>query len=153
MKHLPWVALASGTLFGLGLAVSGMTNPAKVLAFLDVAGRWDPSLALVMASALFFMAIAWRLHEHPSPAGWRAAQGAQAILPESGRVDASLVSGALLFGVGWGLVGYCPGPAFASLGHAGLKPLVFVLAMLAGMLLHRAWEARQRERRLSDARA
>jgi uncharacterized protein len=127
------IALVCGVLFGLGLAVSQMINPAKVLAFLDVAGAWDPSLALVMASAVSIMAVAWRLPArgpHASPAtprpGWRD-------------VDARLVTGAVLFGVGWGLVGYCPGPAIAALGLLGPKPAVFVLAMLGGMALHHGW--------------
>jgi len=126
------IALSSGVLFGLGLAVSQMINPAKVLAFLDVAGAWDPSLAFVMASALAVMGIAWRLQ------GRGLGRSATPALSLDG-VDGRLVIGATLFGVGWGAVGYCPGPAIASLALFSAKPLVFVLAMLAGMEIHRRW--------------
>lgn len=143
------VALGSGVLFGLGLAVSQMINPAKVLAFLDVAGQWDPSLALVMAAALLVMVPAWRLQGRLRTSPWRAAE----VSAPRQRLDATLVAGAVLFGVGWGLVGYCPGPAFAALGMLSLKPLVFVMAMLAGMQLHARWQQRQLTRRLSDASA
>lgn len=153
MNRQHWIALGSGTLFGLGLAVSQMLNPAKVLAFLDITGRWDPSLALVMASALLFMAIAWRLHYRPSFTGWPAGTGGQAAAEGSPQgLDRPLVTGAMIFGIGWGLVGYCPGPAIASLGLASPKALVFVLSMLAGMLLYRAWDQRHADRRLNDAR-
>jgi uncharacterized membrane protein YedE/YeeE len=122
-------ALLSGLLFGLGLTVSGMINPAKVLGFLDFAGQWDPSLALVMVSAIPIAAL-----------GFAAGRGRQAPLyaptfsgPAMSRVDARLVSGAVLFGIGWGLAGFCPGPALSSLGFGGWRVLVFVAAMLAGM--------------------
>lgn len=150
MNRPLWIALGSGTLFGLGLATSEMINPAKVLAFLDVAGRWDPSLALVMAAALLFMGLAWRLQARRT-ASERPAGHVTAAQFASPGLDAPLVSGAVLFGIGWGLVGYCPGPAVASLGLGGLKPLVFVLSMLAGMQLYRAWDQRQARRRLADA--
>lgn len=128
----PLIALCSGVLFGLGLAVSQMINPAKVLGFLDVAGAWDPSLAFVMASALAVMGIAWRLQARGLG---RAATPALSL----DGVDRRLVAGATLFGIGWGAVGYCPGPAIASLALFSAKPLVFVLAMLAGMEIHRRW--------------
>lgn len=127
-----WIALASGVLFGIGLALSGMLNPAKVLAFLDVAGQWDPSLALVMGGALAVMAPAWRLQQ-------RGSSPLPALRPALSDLDAKLVGGATIFGIGWGLVGYCPGPAVASLALLSAKPLVFVAAMLAGMELHRRW--------------
>lgn len=153
MNRQHWIALASGTLFGLGLAVSQMINPAKVLAFLDLAGHWDPSLALVMASALLFMAITWRLHERAAFTGSRTGSDRQPAMAEPARwLDKSLVTGAVLFGIGWGLVGYCPGPAIASLGLASPKVLVFVLSMLAGMLLYHAWDRRHAMRGLDDAR-
>jgi len=132
MSARTWVALASGVLFGAGLALSGMINPAKVLAFLDVAGNWDPSLALVMAAALAVMAPAWRLQQ-------RGPAALPATPPAFNDIDAKLIGGATIFGVGWGLVGYCPGPAIASLALFSAKPLVFVAAMLAGMALHRRW--------------
>lgn len=125
------VALVSGTLFGLGLSVSQMINPAKVLGFLNIAGPWDPSLALVMGSALLVMIPAWRWQARRS-----GAPSAFKSTPGLNDVDAPLVVGAAIFGAGWGLVGYCPGPALAALSTVGLKPLIFVAAMLVGMLLH-----------------
>ena len=136
MNRQTLVALASGIVFGLGLAVSQMVNPAKVLAFLDVAGDWDPSLALVMASALLVMGGAWRLQAQ------RQRDGAARQGPGEPRreIDPPLVIGALVFGVGWGLVGYCPGPVLAALPQLSIKPLVFVGAMLVGMGLYQAWQ-------------
>lgn len=127
------ISLLSGLLFGLGLAVSDMINPDRVLAFLDVAGgRWDPTLAFVMGGALIPMAIAW---------GWSARQGeplAGGAFPEppSAGPDRRLVAGAVLFGAGWGLVGFCPGPALSALTLGGMPVLVFVAAMIGGMALH-----------------
>lgn len=132
------VALGSGVVFGLGLAVSQMINPAKVLGFLDVAGAWDPSLAFVMAAALLVMGVAWRIQAR------RVVVTAQPA-PERG-IDTPLVAGALVFGAGWGLVGYCPGPAIASLALLSAEPALFVLAMLAGMQLHRFWDRWQAQR-------
>lgn len=153
MNRQHWIALGGGTLFGLGLAISQMINPAKVLAFLDLAGHWDPSLALVMGAALLFMALAWRLYRRNAFAQWRVGASRQAVTGDPGAgPDRSLVTGAVLFGIGWGLVGYCPGPAIASLGLASPKSLVFVLSMLAGMLLYRAWDQRHAVRGLDDAR-
>ena len=123
------VALLSGLLFGLGLTVSGMVNPAKILGFLDFAGHWDPSLALVMISAIPVAAVGFAFGR-----GRRAPLYAPAFSgPAKSRVDARLVSGAVLFGIGWGLAGFCPGPALASLCFGGWSVLVFVAAMLAGM--------------------
>ena len=130
MKRIA-VALAAGLLFGLGLTVSGMVNPAKVLGFLDVAGEWDPSLAFVMGCAIPVAAV-----------GFAVARRRRApvcdtnfVGPTSTRIDARLVVGASLFGVGWGLAGYCPGPALASLSFGGSTVLLFVASMLAGMAL------------------
>jgi len=137
-----FIALLAGTVFGLGLAVSQMLNPAKVLAFLDVAGNWDPTLAFVMAAALAVMGLAWH---------WHARSGATPpVKLKSGLadVDASLVAGAAIFGIGWGLVGLCPGPALAALGLWRWEPVVFVIAMLAGMALQE-W-LRSRENRPSQ---
>jgi uncharacterized membrane protein YedE/YeeE len=128
----PLFALLSGTLFGLGLAISGMVNPAKVLAFLDVAGAWDPTLALVMLGALAVTTPAFRLVlRRPHP--WFAPGFA---LPTRKDLEPRLVLGAALFGIGWGIAGLCPGPAVTAL-IAG-KPAIFafVAAMLAGFLLH-----------------
>jgi uncharacterized membrane protein YedE/YeeE len=126
-------ALASGALFGLGLAVSGMTGPEKVLNFLDLAGRWDPSLALVMAGALLVAlpGFAWVRRRGA------AACGDALHLPTVTRIDARLIGGSLLFGIGWGIAGYCPGPALANLAHGAPDAIAFVLAMLAGSQLAR----------------
>lgn len=124
--------LASGLVFGLGLAVSGMMNPAKVIGFLDVAGNWDPTLAFVMGGALLVAVPAYRF----IPKRGRPVLEEEFSLPKKKAVDAPLVWGSAIFGVGWGLVGFCPGPALAALG-TGLTPVfAFVAAMLAGMALH-----------------
>lgn len=132
-------ALLSGTIFGLGLAISGMMNPAKVIGFLDVAGDWDPTLALVMGGALLVTVPAFRLIRHRP----RPVLADSFDLPKKSAPDVRLVTGSALFGVGWGLVGFCPGPAVAALA-TGLTPvLVFVAAMLVGMVVHsRAFEER-----------
>lgn len=123
------IAFASGLVFGLGLAISQMVNPGKVLAFLDLAGDWDPSLAFVMLGAIPVAAAGYRL------ARLRAAPLCAPVFtgPTQTRIDRRLVVGGLLFGVGWGLVGYCPGPAIASIGLGNPATLLFVVAMLVGM--------------------
>ena len=139
-------AFLAGLVFGVGLLVSGMVNPAKVLGFLDLAGPWDPSLALVMAGAVVVGAVAFAF------AGRRASTllGAPLSLPTGGRIDGRLVLGSLAFGVGWGLAGFCPGPALVALGAGKVKALAFVAAMLAGMLI---FEVAERARANgSDAR-
>lgn len=125
-------AFASGGLFGLGLIVSDMVNPARVLGFLDVAGAWDPTLAFVMAGALIPMTIAWRI------AATRSAPVCASAFPgpPATRLDKRLLCGAALFGVGWGLVGFCPGPALTALGTGSIEALFFTVAMLTGMLGH-----------------
>ena len=140
-------ALFSGTLFGLGLAVSGMTNPAKVIGFLDVAGGWDPTLAFVMGGALLVTIPAFRLIlGRPRPI-----LGGDFALPKGSALDARLLGGAALFGVGWGLSGFCPGPAVAAL-VTGLTPVfAFVAAMMAGMVLH-AWVFERPDRGGVEAR-
>jgi uncharacterized membrane protein YedE/YeeE len=119
----------AGLIFGLGLLLSGMGNPAKVLGFLDLAGAWDPSLALVMAGAIGVSLAAFRI------AGRRVASllGGAMHLPAARELDRPLVLGSLAFGVGWGLAGFCPGPALMSLGTGAPKAFVFVAAMAAGM--------------------
>ena len=116
-------AFVSGLVFGLGLLISGMSDPGKVIGFLDVAGRWDPSLAFVMAGAILvgFFAFA------------RARK-----LPQRRDIDLRLVGGSIVFGIGWGLAGFCPGPALVDFGAGIDKATVFVVAMLAGMLLYRS---------------
>ena len=124
-------ALAAGVLFGAGLAVSDMVNPARVLGFLDVAGAWDPTLAFVMGGALAVTASTfWWILRRPRPV-----LAESFALPTARAVDARLLGGAALFGVGWGLVGFCPGPALAALPFAGWQGVLFALAMAAGMLL------------------
>lgn len=130
------VSFLVGLLFGVGLLVSGLANPAKVLAFLDLAGAWDPSLMLVMGGAVVvglpFFALARRRHE--------SFLGLPLHLPGRRAVDRRLVLGSLAFGVGWGLVGFCPGPAVVALGMLNAKAAVFVASMVAGMALFEAWE-------------
>lgn len=138
-------ALAVGVLFGLGLSVAGMTDPGKVLGFLDIAGDWDASLAVVMAAGLAVNAIAYRLTMRREKPLFAAAFQ----VPTRRDIDRPLVLGAVLFGIGWGIAGICPGPAFASLGvgaWTGAAPfepavLVFLAAMIAGMGLHSATQA------------
>jgi uncharacterized membrane protein YedE/YeeE len=124
-------SLFAGLVFGIGLIVSGMVNPVKVFGFLDLAGAWDPSLAVVMAGAVAVGAVAFAV------AGKRASTllGAPMALPTAREIDRRLVLGSLAFGVGWGLAGFCPGPALVALGVGKIKALVFVAAMLAGMLV------------------
>ena len=126
-------AFGIGALFGIGLALSRMIDPAKVLGFLDVAGDWDPTLAFVMLGALVVAVPAFR------GTGRRAAPvlADRFHLPTRRALDAKLFGGAVIFGIGWGLVGFCPGPALASLGLGLWRSGVFVLAMLAGMALYR----------------
>ena len=137
------ISLLIGLLFGCGLIVSGMSNPAKVLAFLDLAGEWDPSLALVMAGAIAVGLPAFRV------AGRRqtSLRGQPLQMPTARQIDRRLLAGSTLFGVGWGLAGICPGPALVLLGSGAVKGLVFVLAMLAGMAIFTAFERRSQARR------
>lgn len=124
-------ASIAGLLFRTGPILSGMTNPAKVLAFLDLGGRWDPSLAFVMAGAILVAAIGFRF----AGARGRTLFGGQLRLPGAGGIDRRLLLGSLGFGAGLGLVGYCPGPAIAALAVGGRPTLMFVGAMLAGMVV------------------
>jgi uncharacterized membrane protein YedE/YeeE len=134
------VSFLVGLLFGAGLVVSGMTDPFKVIGFLDVTGLWDPSLAFVMAGAVLVGAVAYRL------AGKRDAAilGGPMRLPARAAVDRRLVAGSLVFGIGWGLAGFCPGPALAALGAGYGKAAAFVAAMLAGMAVYELAERRRR---------
>ncbi|MBS1227806.1 MAG: rane protein [Proteobacteria bacterium] len=131
------IALLSGLIFGLGLIISGMANPAKVLGFLDLAGNWDPSLIFVMGGAIALGVVAFRF------GGRRSASllGQPMQMPTAKQIDQRLVVGSAIFGVGWGLAGICPGPALVLLGAGAVKGVVFVLALLAGMAL---FEASQR---------
>lgn len=126
------IALASllaGLVFGLGLILSGMANPAKVLGFLDLAGAWDPSLAFVMAGAIAVGMVAFMVARRRTV----SLLGAEMRLPSARRIDRRLVGGSVLFGMGWGIAGFCPGPGLVALGMGEVKALVFVAAMLAGM--------------------
>ena len=131
------VSLLAGLLFGLGLAVSQMINPGKVLGFLDLFGDWDPSLAFVMVGAIPVTAIGYRFARRlPAP----LCSPAFAATSQS-RIDRRLVGGAVLFGIGWGLVGYCPGPAIASIGLGNPATFLFVAAMLIGMMGFNAFQS------------
>ena len=126
-------ALGAGILFGIGLWVSGMANPKKVLGFLDVTGEWDASLLLVMGGAVAVTAICFRfILKMPSP--WIEKEFK---ITDRKTIDTPLVAGAALFGVGWGIAGYCPGPALTALSTLSTESIVFVVAMLAGGLLHK----------------
>jgi uncharacterized membrane protein YedE/YeeE len=127
-----------GLLFGLGLILAGMTDPSKVLGFLDLAGLWDPSLAFVMGGAIVVSLGAFALAQKRT----RNFLGGAMHLPTRRDIDKRLVTGSLLFGAGWGLAGFCPGPALVSLGTGNPKAVVFVLAMLAGMALFEVLERR-----------
>lgn len=127
------LALLSGALFGAGLALSGMMNPARVRGFLDLFGDWDPTLAFVMGGAVLVMGAVWLVQRRLA----RPLADSEFHLPGTSTLDARLIGGAALFGAGWGLAGLCPGPAIASLGTALLPAAIFVGAMLAGMALFR----------------
>ncbi|MFC5511379.1 DUF6691 family protein [Massilia jejuensis] len=131
-----FMALMVGLLFGIGLIVSGMNDPAKVIGFLDLAGNWDPSLGFVMGGAILVGVLAFGVARKRK----RSLLGAPMRLPTATVIDRRLVLGSLAFGTGWGLAGYCPGPALASLATGDAKPLLFTLAMLAGMALFEVLE-------------
>jgi len=125
------MALVAGLVFGIGLIISGMTDPSKVIGFLDLAGRWDPSLGFVMGGAILVGLVAFRFAAGRD----KSLLGDAMRLPTATHIDRRLVLGGLAFGAGWGLAGYCPGPALASLVSGGGKPLIFVAAMIVGMVL------------------
>jgi len=134
-RHI--VALVTGILFGLGLAISEMINPEKVLAFLDIFGNWDPSLALVMGGAVGVTALTFRrVLALPKPLF-----GSHFEIPTNSAIDPPLLAGAVIFGTGWGLAGYCPGPALASLSFGSPEPPIFVAAFIVGNYLAIRWQA------------
>lgn len=135
-------ALSAGLLFGFGLIVSHMANPEKVLGFLDLAGQWDPSLALVMAGAVAIGAVAFAIARGRT----RSLLGVPLSWPAATRIDRPLVIGSALFGVGWGLAGFCPGPALVTAAGGQPKAWLFVVAMLAGMALHTLFTQWRRSR-------
>ena len=128
-----------GFVFGIGLLVSGMMQPTKVLAFLDIFGAWDPSLAVVMAAALAVSGVGYRLAQRrPGPVLMPKFD-----IPTRTDIDAPLIAGAALFGIGWGLVGLCPGPALENLATLSPPVIVFCIAMIAGMIAHDQWYAKR----------
>ena len=135
-----FTSLLAGLVFGIGLVVSGMADPAKVIGFLDLAGRWDPSLALVMAGAIAVGVIAFAFARRRT----RSFLNTAMALPSNSAVDRRLVLGSLVFGVGWGIAGFCPGPGLVALGMGESKALIFVVAMVAGMAVFELLERRSR---------
>jgi uncharacterized membrane protein YedE/YeeE len=129
-------AFGAGLVFGIGLILSGMTDPGKVIGFLDFAGAWDPSLAFVMGGAVLVGFAGFGLARKRA----RAFFGGAIHLPHSRDIDKRLVAGSVVFGIGWGLAGFCPGPALVSFGSGQEKAAIFVAAMLIGMLVHAAAE-------------
>ena len=129
------VSFACGLIFGAGLLISGMTQPGKVLGFLDIFGAWDATLAFVMAGAVAVTSIGFALAERRGAPVFAA----ESLWPTRKDIDAPLVTGAVLFGIGWGLVGLCPGPALVNLAGLGLPVIVFVAAMAAGMIGQDMW--------------
>ena len=138
-----FASLLAGLVFGLGLIVSGMADPAKVLGFLDLAGIWDPSLAFVMAGAIAVGALAFAVAKKRTV----SFLGATMKLPTPRDIDRRLVIGSVVFGIGWGVAGFCPGPGLVALGMGEVKALVFVAAMLVGM---GAFELLERRRRVAS---
>lgn len=129
MRNL--IALASGSLFGIGLLISGMTDTNRVQGWLDAFGAWDPTLAFVLGGAILPMAIAWRIAE----ARRAPVSGGAFPSPPEPKITSRLAVGSVLFGAGWGLAGLCPGPSLAALSFGGWEGLLFVVSMIAGMLL------------------
>ena len=132
-------ALLAGVIFGVGLILSGMNDPSKVIGFLDITGDWDPSLVFVLGGAVAVGLLTFPFASKRQ----QSLLGEVMHLPAATQIDRRLILGSITFGVGWGLAGYCPGPALASLALGGLKPFMFVVAMLAGMGLFEALEQRK----------
>ena len=131
-KHLDTLSsFIVGLIFGVGLILAGMTNPAKVIGFLDITGTWDPSLAFVMGGGILVAIVAFRFVKKRTV----NFLGGAMRMPTSDMIDKRLVIGSLLFGVGWGMAGFCPGPALTSMGTGNPKAVIFVIAMIAGMAI------------------
>jgi uncharacterized membrane protein YedE/YeeE len=131
-KHLDTLSsFIVGLIFGIGLILAGMTNPAKVIGFLDITGTWDPSLAFVMGGGILVAIIAFRFAKKRTV----NFLGGAMRMPTSDMIDKRLVIGSLLFGAGWGMAGFCPGPALTSMGTGNPKAVIFVIAMIAGMAI------------------
>ena len=142
-------ALATGLIFGLGLILSGMTDPSKVIGFLDLTGQWDPSLAFVMDGAILVGLVAFQFAKGRE----KSLLGDLMRLPTARQVDFRLVLGSLAFGIGWGLAGYCPGPALVAVAQGGIQPLIFMAAMLAGMAFYEVqdrWAAAPTQKKQLD---
>jgi uncharacterized membrane protein YedE/YeeE len=139
-------AFITGLIFGLGLILSGMTNPDKIIGFLDILGNWDPSLLLVMLGAIVVTATSFHLTKNRQQSFF----GQPIKLPASSNIDHKLIIGSLVFGVGWGLGGYCPGPSLASVLQGGYQPLVFVTSMLVGMGFFEIFNQFGNKKRLSN---
>src|SRR5690554_2186128 len=139
-------SLFAGLLFGLGLIVSGMANPEKVLGFLDIAGAWDPSLAFVMGGAVIVGLVAFTIARRRT----LSFLGFNMKLPTSQHIDKRLIIGSMMFGLGWGIAGFCPGPALVAFGAGEIKGVVFVVSMVAGMIL---FEIAERMRASSGSNA
>jgi uncharacterized protein len=140
-------SFAAGLVFGIGLIVSGMSNPAKVLGFLDLAGNWDPSLAFVMAGAIAVGAVAFAFARRRAT----AFLGGEMRLPSSRDIDRRLIGGSLVFGIGWGIAGFCPGPAVVAVGIGEWKALVFTAAMIVGMVAFEIIERARTQRTAAHA--
>lgn len=140
-------SLVAGAVFGVGLIVSGMADPAKVLGFMDLAGAWDPSLAFVMAGAIAVGLVAFAVARRRTV----SLLGLQMRLPTARHIDRRLVAGSVLFGAGWGIAGLCPGPALVGLGMQEPKAVIFVIAMLGGMVLFELLEGLRRRPQLVAA--
>lgn len=136
-------ALLAGLIFGIGLIISGMANPAKVLGFLDLSGNWDPSLAFVMVGAILVGTVAFALARRRQ----RSMLGAPIQLPEAKHIDRRLIAGSLVFGTGWGLAGFCPGPALVVAGGGQPSAWLFVVSMLIGMWIFSILERRKLNRK------
>ena len=130
MKNI--ITFLTGLIFGLGLIISGMTNPAKVIGFLDVAGQWDPSLMFVMLGGIAVAFIGFKFVQNQSQAVFHE----PIHLPGTTHISKELIIGSLLFGAGWGLAGFCPGPAMVAFGAGYKEAFIFVMAMIAGMTIH-----------------
>ena len=131
MSRVTLLAAASGTLFGAGLTIGGMTNPARVRGFLDIFGDWDPTLAFVMGGAVIVMAFAWAIQRRMDTPRWASSFK----LPDTSDLTPKLIGGSAIFGIGWGIAGLCPGPGFAALVIEPAKAAAFVASMLGGMVL------------------
>lgn len=126
-----FIALLAGLLFGIGMIVAGMTDPSKVIGFLNITGVWNPSLAFVMVGGIAIATLAFRFAATKTQSFF----GSAFRIPTATQINWRLILGGLIFGIGWGLAGYCPGPALASIVTGGSKPLVFAAAMLGGMAI------------------